>query len=240
MKRKRILSGMRPTGKLHLGHLHGALNNWKNLQEDYECFYFIADWHALTTDYADTSSIRGNVRHVILDWLAVGLDPDRSCLFVQSDVKEHAELHLLLSMVVPLPWLERVPTYKEQQEELTDKDLRTYGFLGYPVYRRFFVEVDGQANQFVLYPYPDLAHVPGTEWDRVGLEIMHEGDAVLVDMVFARSDAEAQGVTAGDELLAIDGQPVGEKQLDVLTRSCAARRVKHARCGWARRAPNAP
>ena len=124
---------MRPTGPSHLGHLVGALENWVALQDEYECFFTIVDWHALTTDYADTSTIRENVRHVALDWLAVGLDPERSTLFVQSDVKEHAELHLLLSMVVPLPWLERVPTYKEQQEELSGRDLRTYGFLGYPL-----------------------------------------------------------------------------------------------------------
>jgi tryptophanyl-tRNA synthetase len=124
---------VRPTGPSHLGHLVGALENWVSLQDDFDCFFTIVDWHALTTDYADSSAIRENVRHVALDWLSVGLDPERSCLFVQSDVKEHAELHLLLSMVVPLPWLERVPTYKEQQEELRDKDLRTYGFLGYPL-----------------------------------------------------------------------------------------------------------
>jgi tryptophanyl-tRNA synthetase len=131
--RPRILSGMRPTGPLHLGHLVGALNNWIALQDAHECFYVIVDWHALTTDYADTTRIRGHVREVALDWLAVGLDPERSHLFVQSDVKEHAELHLLLSMVVPLPWLERVPSFKDQQRELRDRDLNTYGFLGYPL-----------------------------------------------------------------------------------------------------------
>jgi tryptophanyl-tRNA synthetase len=124
---------MRPTGPLHLGHLVGALDNWVRLQDTHECFYVIVDWHALTTEYADPSGIRNNVREIALDWLAAGIDPERSTLFVQSDVKEHAELHLLLSMVVPLPWLERVPTYKEQQEQLREKDLNTYGFLGYPL-----------------------------------------------------------------------------------------------------------
>ena len=133
MARPRILSGMRPTGPLHLGHLTGALDNWVPLQDTYDCFYCIVDWHALTTDYADPSRIRENILEVALDWLASGLDPARSALFVQSDVKEHAELHLLLSMVVPVPWLERVPTYKEQQQNLTDRDLSTYGFLGYPL-----------------------------------------------------------------------------------------------------------
>jgi len=124
---------MRPTGPLHIGHLVGALENWIKLQDELDCYYCIVDWHALTTDYSDTQPIRGYVRQVALDWLSAGLDPDKCRIFVQSDVKEHAELHLLLSMIVPLPWLERVPTYKEQQEELRDRVLNTYGFLGYPL-----------------------------------------------------------------------------------------------------------
>jgi tryptophanyl-tRNA synthetase len=133
MAKPRILSGMRPTGPLHLGNLMGALDNWVRLQDTYDCFFTIVDWHSLTTDYADTSAIRENVLEVAIDWLAAGLDPARSVLFVQSHVKEHAELHLLLSMITPVGWLERVPTYKEQQQQITDKDLSTYGFLGYPV-----------------------------------------------------------------------------------------------------------
>ena len=129
----RILSGMRPTGKLHLGNYVGALRNWVGLQDDYECFFFIADWHALTTDYADTRSVKQNSLEVILDYLAAGLDPDKSTLFIQSHVPQHAELHLLFSMITPLGWLERVPSYKEQRENLKDKDLGTYGFLGYPL-----------------------------------------------------------------------------------------------------------
>jgi len=132
-KKGRILSGMRPTGKLHLGNYVGALRNWVNLQDDYDCFFFIADWHALTTDYADTSAIKQNSLEVILDYLAAGLDPERSTLFIQSHVPQHAELHLLFSMITPLGWLERVPSYKEQRENLKDKDLGTYGFLGYPL-----------------------------------------------------------------------------------------------------------
>jgi len=133
--KKRILSGMRSTGKLHLGNYHGALKNWVELQNDgaYECFYFVADWHALTSDYADTSEIAENIMDMVIDWLSAGLDPDRSTLFVQSQIKEHAELWLLLSMITPLPWLERNPTYKEMKEELSSKDLSTFGFLGYPV-----------------------------------------------------------------------------------------------------------
>ncbi len=130
----RVLSGMRPTGPLHLGHYFGALANWLKLQQSYECFYFVADWHALTTHYTDDARrIRDNTTEIVLDWLAVGLDPERSTLFVQSAVPEHAELHLLLSMITPLEWLERVPTYREQIAQLRDRDLGTYGFLGYPL-----------------------------------------------------------------------------------------------------------
>jgi len=124
---------MRPTGKLHLGNYVGALQNWVRMQDEYECFFPIVDWHALTTDYADTSRVKENMLEVAFDWLAAGLDPDRSVLFIQSHVPAHAELHLLLSMITPLGWLERVPTYKEQRENIQDKDLGTYGFLGYPL-----------------------------------------------------------------------------------------------------------
>ena len=128
-----IVSGMRPTGRLHLGHLHGALKNWLRLQEQYRCYFFVADWHALTTDYAAPQDINSNTREMVMDWLSVGLDPARSVIFRQSRVKEHAELYLLFAMITPVPWLERNPTYKEQIKELTEKDLSTYGFLGYPV-----------------------------------------------------------------------------------------------------------
>src|ERR1700735_1222446 len=131
--KKRVLSGMRSTGKLHLGNYVGALQNWVGMQDQYDCFFFIADWHALTTDYADTSHIKENSLEVLLDWLAAGLDPARCVMFIQSHVPAHAELHLLFSMITPLGWLERVPTYKEQRENIKDKDLGTYGFLGYPV-----------------------------------------------------------------------------------------------------------
>jgi len=129
----RVVSGMRPTGRLHLGHLVGALRNWAALQEQYDCFYFVADWHALTSDYADTAALAANALDNAADWIAAGVDPERSTFFIQSLVPEHAELYLLLQMVVPIPWLERVPTYKEQQEQLSEKDLSTLGFLGYPL-----------------------------------------------------------------------------------------------------------
>ena len=132
-QKKRILSGMRPTGPLHLGNLHGALSNWIELQEQYDCFFFIADWHALTSEYEDTSSIGANVKNMMIDWLSVGLSPEKCTLFVQSHIKEHAELFLILSMITPVPWLERNPTYKDQIVQLSNKDLSTFGFLGYPV-----------------------------------------------------------------------------------------------------------
>ena len=129
----RVVSGMRPTGKLHLGHLVGALGKWADLQADYDCMYFVADWHALTSEYADTSKLTSYAYDNVADWVAAGIDPEQSTLFVQSLVPEHAELYLLLSMVVPIPWLERVPTYKEQMDQLSDRDLSTIGFLGYPL-----------------------------------------------------------------------------------------------------------
>jgi tryptophanyl-tRNA synthetase len=148
-KAARVLSGMRPTGQLHLGNFHGALKNWVELQQRHDGFFFIADWHALTTGYEDTSRLQQHVREMLIDWLAAGLDPALSTIFVQSAVPEHAELHLLLSMITPLGWLERVPTYKDQQAQLKEKDLATYGFLGYPllqsadilVYRPAYVPV---------------------------------------------------------------------------------------------------
>ena len=129
----RVVSGMRPTGKLHLGHLVGALQQWARLQDDYDCMYFVADWHALTSEYSDTSGLTEYACDNAADWIAAGVDPDRSTLFIQSQVPEHAELYLLLQMVVPIPWLERVPTYKEQIDQLAEKDLSTLGFLGYPL-----------------------------------------------------------------------------------------------------------
>ena len=130
---QRVLSGMRPTGSLHLGHYHGVLKNWVTLQHEYDCFFFVADWHALTTDYEDPSIIGKSANDLVIDWLACGVNPGSAKIFIQSQVPEHAELHLLLSMMTPLSWLERVPSYKDQQEKLKEKDLSTYGFLGYPL-----------------------------------------------------------------------------------------------------------
>ena len=158
----RVVSGMRPTGKLHLGHLVGALQNWAKLQEPYDCFYFVADWHALTSDYSDTSGIVPNAYDMVADWIAAGIDPERSTLFVQSLVPEHAELNLLLSMTVPIPWLERVPTYKEQIEQLSEKDLSTLGFLGYPLL---------QTADVIIY---DAHYVPVGEDQVPHLELSRE------------------------------------------------------------------
>ena len=153
----RVVSGMRPTGRLHLGHLVGALGNWVALQSQYDCFYFVADWHALTSDFADTSQLTSYVYDNVADWIAAGLDPEKSTLFVQSLVPEHAELYLLLSMVVPVPWLERVPTYKEQQENLKDKDLSAIGFLGYPLLQT--ADVAMYSARFVPVGEDQVAHL---------------------------------------------------------------------------------
>lgn len=144
-QKKRILSGMRPTGPLHMGNLLGALANWVKLQDEYDCFYFIADWHALTSDYEDTARVKDYTKEIIIDWLSAGLTPEKSTLFVQSQIKEHAELFLILGMITPVPWLERNPTYKEQITEISNKDLSNFGFLGYPIL---------QAADIIMYkPY---------------------------------------------------------------------------------------
>jgi tryptophanyl-tRNA synthetase len=162
-KKGRVLSGMRPTGRLHIGHYFGALQNWVRLQNDpaYECFYFIADWHALTSDYADTSGVAENTLQIMIDYLAAGLDPTKSVIFLQSLVPEHAELHLLLSMVTPLGWLERVPTYKEALENVKDKDLHNYGFLGYPVLQTADIVIYSKEGAPLLVPVGEdqVSHV---------------------------------------------------------------------------------
>src|SRR2546426_1443658 len=164
----RVVSGMRPTGKLHLGHLIGALGNWVPLQAKYDCFYFVADWHALTSDFADTSQLTSYTYENVADWIGAGLDPEQSTFFVQSLVPEHAELYLLLSMVVPVPWLERVPTYKEQQENLKDKDLSSIGFLGYPLLQT--ADVAMYDARFVPVGEDQVAHL---ELARSGAPLQH-------------------------------------------------------------------
>jgi tryptophanyl-tRNA synthetase len=162
MTQQFVLSGLRPTGRVHLGNYFGAVRNWVQLQDQYRCYYFVADWHALTSDYADPANIRQSTYEAVADWLAAGLDPKKSTIFVQSEVKEHAELHLLLSMVTPLPWLERVPTFKDQQAQIEDKDLNTYGFLGYPLL---------QTADIIVYR---ANHVPVGEDQASHLELSRE------------------------------------------------------------------
>ena len=159
---KRVLSGMRPTGQLHLGHYHGVLKNWVKLQHEFECFFFVADWHALTTSYEDTSIISASVFDIVVDWLSVGINPGEATLFIQSRVPEHAELHLLLSMITPISWLERVPSYKDQQDKLKERDLSTYGFLGYPLL---------QAADILIYK---AGHVPVGEDQVAHIEMARE------------------------------------------------------------------
>jgi tryptophanyl-tRNA synthetase len=185
-ERPRVLSGMRPTGKLHLGNYMGALANWVKLQDEYECYFFIADWHALTTDYADPSQITPNTIEVMLDYLAAGLDPAKSVLFLQSRVPQHSELFLDLAMISPLGWLERVPSYKEMQENLTNRDLTTYGFLGYPVL---------MASDILLYQ-PDF--VPVGQDQQAHVELTREL-ARRFNSFYPRS----KGGNAGDILRAV-------------------------------------
>ena len=182
--KKRVVSGMRPTGKLHLGHLVGALQNWEKLQSQYDCFYFVADWHALTSGYADTSEIVPSAIDNVADWIGAGIDPEKSTLFIQSLVPEHAELYLLLQMVTPIPWLERVPTYKEQIEQLTDKDLSSIGFLGYPllqtadvvIYNAHFVPVgDDQV------PHLELSREVVRRFHNFYGEVFVEPEALLTE-----------------------------------------------------------
>jgi tryptophanyl-tRNA synthetase len=217
-EKKRVLSGMRPTGKLHLGNYMGALHNWVRLQNqgEYECYFFIADWHALTTDYADPSLIASNRSEVILDYLAAGLDPAKSVLFVQSDVKQHAELHLLLSMITSIGWLERVPTYKEQQENLKDRDLSTYGFLGYPLLQSADILI--YQPSFVPVGQDQVAHVELTRevarrfnqfYKRAdGLEILPEPQVLLTPSPkVPGTDGRKMSKSYGNTILLSDPEP---------------------------------
>jgi tryptophanyl-tRNA synthetase len=178
-----IVSGTRPTGRLHIGHLNGALKNWLALQERFDCYFFVADWHALTTEYGDTSDIAPSVEAMVLDWLAVGLDPECSVIFRQSEVSAHAELHLILSMLVPTSWLERVPSYKEQQEQLTGRDLKTYGFLGYPLLQTADILLYKAAGVPVgedQLPHVELAREVARRFNRFYGPVFPEPEAVVV------------------------------------------------------------
>lgn len=181
---KRVLSGMQASGKLHLGNLIGALSNWVRLQDAYDCYYFVADWHALTTGYADPSSLKESTQDILVNFLAAGLDPEKCTIFLQSRVLEHAELHLLLSMITPLGWLERVPTYKEKQQELRDRDLSTYGFLGYPllqtadiiIYRASYVPVG-----IDQVPHLEISREIARRFNHLYKEVFPEPEALLTE-----------------------------------------------------------
>ena len=188
----RVISGMRPTGRLHIGHYFGALQNWVKLQSDpsYECFYFVADWHALTSDYADTSAIAENSLQITIDFLASGLDPNKSTIFLQSQVPEHAELHLLLSMVTPLGWLERIPTYKEQLDQIKNKDLHTYGFLGYPTLQTADIVMYSAAGKGLFVPVGEdqVSHVEFSR-ELVRKANYHFGVKVDVEMLSRKENS---------------------------------------------------
>lgn len=182
--KKRILSGMRPTGPLHLGNYHGALKNWVEMQDAYDCFFFIADWHALTSDYEKTDSISAYIREMIIDWLSAGLDPKKSTLFVQSQIKTHAELFLLFSMITPVPWLERNPTYKDQIVQLSNKDLSTFGFLGYPVLQAADILMYKPAGVPVgidQVPHVEITREIGRRFNYLYGNVFPEPDSILTE-----------------------------------------------------------
>jgi tryptophanyl-tRNA synthetase len=221
--RKRVLSGMRSTGKLHLGNYVGALQNWVRMQDEYECFFMVADWHALTTDYADTSRIKENSLEVVLDWLAAGLDPEKSVIFIQSHVPAHAELHLLFSMITPLGWLERVPTYKEQRENIKDKDLGTYGFLGYPVLQAADILV--YKADCVPVGEDQVAHVELTReiarrfngFYGTKKEVFPEPQALLTPAAkLPGTDGRKMSKSYGNTILLTDPEPVVRQKLKTM------------------------
>jgi len=206
--KQRVVSGMRPTGKLHLGHYYGALKNWASLQDTYECFYFVADWHALTTEYAHPQIIKESIHDMVIDWLALGIHVPKSTIFVQSSLPEHAELHLMLSMITPLSWLERNPTYKEQEQELNDKDIHTHGFLGYPVL---------QAADILIYkahkvpvgidqvPHLELTREIGRRFNFLYREIFPLPDALLTETPkILGSDGRKMSKTVGNVISPLD------------------------------------
>jgi tryptophanyl-tRNA synthetase len=227
---------MRPTGKLHLGNYMGALANWVKLQDSsqYECYFFIADWHALTTDYADTSSFLDNTREVIFDYLAAGLDPARSVLFVQSHVPAHAELHLLLSMITSVGWLERVPSYKEQQENLVGKDLSTYGFLGYPLLQA--ADILMYQPRFVPVGKDQAAHVELTRevarrfnnlYKLDGREVLPEPDVLLTPSPkLPGTDGRKMSKSYGNTIMLTDPEPVVRQKLKTMVTDPARIRRK--------------
>ncbi len=234
IKKERAVSGMRPTGKLHLGHLIGVIENWIKIQDEYDSFFFVADWHALTTEYSSPAMIKDFGREMVLDWIAAGIDPEKAVIFLQSDIHEHAELHLMLSMIVPVSWLERVPSYKEMKEELTNKDLSTYGFLGYPLL---------QASDILIYKSNivpvGIDQVPHVELTR---EIARRFNHIFGKEVFVEPKAK---LTEASKLLGLDGRKMGKSynnciylsdspediRQKVMTMMTDPHRIKRSDCG---------
>ncbi len=222
--KKRVLSGARPTGKLHLGNYVGAVSNWVRMQDEYECFFFIADWHALTTEYADTSKVMENSFEVLLDLLAAGLDPERCTLFLQSHVPQHAELYLLFSMITPLGWLERVPTYKDQQENLKEKDLSTHGFLGYPMLQA--ADILMYKGDFVPVGEDQVPHVELTReiarrfnqfYKRPGESVFPEPKPLLTPAAkLPGTDGRKMSKSYGNTILLADPEPVVRQKLKTM------------------------
>jgi len=217
MKKKVVLSGMRPTGPLHLGHLAGALKNWIRLQDEYDCYYAIVTWHAFSSEYQKSTVIRDYIFEYAAGWLSVGIDPEKSVIFIQSEVKEHAELHLLLSMIIPLPWLQRVPTFKEMQREIPDKDLNTYGFLGYPVlqtadiiiYKAHAVPV-GEDQAYHL----ELAREITRRFNRLYGEIFPEPQILLTEVPkLAGTDGRKMSNSLNNTIYLIDPPEVIRKKI---------------------------
>jgi tryptophanyl-tRNA synthetase len=228
-RRARVLSGARPTGKSHLGHLVGALNNWVELQEKYECYFFVADWHALTSNYADTSELQQNILDNVMDFLAVGVDPQKVVLFLQSSVLQHAELNLLFSMISPLGWLERVPTYKEQRENLQDKDLGTHGFLGYPVLMA--ADILLYRARFVPVGEDQLAHLEFTRelcrrFNHLYGEVFPEPQPLLTPVPrLPGTDGRKMSKSYGNAIYLSDSEPViREKVSNMMTDPARKRR----------------
>lgn len=228
-KKKRIVfSGLRPTGPCHLGHLAGALRNWIKLQDQYRCFYSIVTWHALSSEYQNSNIIKKNIFEVAADWLSIGLDPNKSVIFIQSDIKEHAELHLMLSMIIPLPWLQRVPTFKEMQRELPDKDLNTYGFLGYPVlqtadiilYKAEIVPV-GEDQAFHL----ELAREITRRFNRFYGKIFPEPQILLTEIPkLAGTDGRKMSKSFGNSIYLKDSAEVIRKKIEPMMTDTRRRR----------------
>lgn len=220
VKKGTILSGMRPTGALHLGNYFGALENWVKLQEDYDCYFFVADWHALTTGYEDTSEIKNNINELVIDWISAGLDPEKCVIFLQSSIKEHAELHLLFSMTTPLSWLVRCPTYKDQLNQLKDKNITTYGFLGYPclqaadilVYKAGFVPV-GEDQ----LPHLELTREIARRFNYIFGEVFPEPQAILTKAkVLPGTDGRKMSKSYGNTIALSDSPDEVRKKVSTM------------------------